>query len=65
MILVGLFLTIASVRDLYLRPWLLNRAARAANHHDEFCRTLVQVCLGNIDPAQGLTPKMLLQLALG
>ena len=59
------FVTITRVRDLYLRPWLLNRAARAANQHDEFCRILVQVCLGNIDPAQGLTLNMLLQLALG
>ncbi len=59
------FVTIARVRDLYLRPWLLNRAAQAANHHDEFRHTLVQVCLGNIDPAHGLTPKTLLQLALG
>jgi menaquinone-9 beta-reductase len=61
----GTFVTIAGVRDLYLRSWLLNRAARAANHHAEFCHTLVQICLGNVDPAQGLSTKMLLQLALG
>ncbi len=59
------FVTIIRVREVYLRAWLLNRAASAANRHDDFCRTLVQVCLGNVDPAQGLTPKMMWQLAWG
>jgi geranylgeranyl reductase family protein len=59
------FVTIVRVRDVYLRPWLLNRAARAANRYDDFCRTLVLICLGNVDPVLGLTPKMLWQLAWG
>jgi flavin-dependent dehydrogenase len=59
------FLATSMLRDVYLRPWLLNRAARTANHHDDFCRTLVQVCLGNLNPAKGLSPKMILQIALG
>ena len=58
------FLTISRVRDFYFRPFLLNRAARAANKHDDFRRTLMQVCLGNVDPAQGLSPRMMLELAL-
>jgi geranylgeranyl reductase family protein len=59
------FVTIMRLRDVYLRPWLLNRATSAASRHTDFCRTLVQVCLGNIDPAQGLTPRMLWQLVRG
>ncbi len=57
------FTTITHVRDVYLRPWLLNRAARAAARHPDFRFTLVQVCLGNIDPAHSLSLKMLLQIA--
>jgi len=59
------FVTITRVREIYLRPWLLNRAASAANRHEEFCRTLVQICLGNLDPVKALTPKSLLQIAMG
>jgi geranylgeranyl reductase family protein len=59
------FLTIVRVRDFYLRAWLLNRATSVANRHDDFCRTLVNVCLGNVDPVRGLTPKMMVQLAMG
>jgi geranylgeranyl reductase family protein len=59
------FLTIVRVRDFYLRPWLLNRAAQVANRNDDFCRTLVQICLGNVDPVRGLTPKMMWQLVWG
>jgi len=59
------FTTISRVRDVYFRAWLLNRAARAAVHHADVQQTLVQVCLGNIDPAQSLSPKMLLQIAFG
>jgi flavin-dependent dehydrogenase len=58
------FLTICRVRDFYFRPWLLNRAARAALRHDDFRRTLVNVCLGNVDPGQGISARMLMQLAL-
>jgi geranylgeranyl reductase family protein len=58
------FLTISRVRDFYFRPWLLNRAARAALRHADFRTTLVNVCLGNVEPGQGVSPKMLLQLAL-
>jgi hypothetical protein len=53
------------VRDFYFRPWLLNRAARAALRHEDFCMTLMNVCLGNVEPGQGLSPKMILQIALG
>jgi flavin-dependent dehydrogenase len=59
------FLTICRVRDFYFRPWLLNRAAHAAQRHADFRVTLVNVCLGNVDPGQGISPKMLMQLALG
>jgi len=59
------FVTICRVRDFYFRPWLLNRAGRAALRHLDFRTTLVNVCLGNVDPGQGVSPKMLLQLALG
>jgi geranylgeranyl reductase family protein len=59
------FLTICRVRDFYFHTWLLNRAARAALRHADFHFTLVQVCLGNLDPARSLSPKMLLQIALG
>jgi menaquinone-9 beta-reductase len=59
------FLAITLVRDIYVRPWLINRVTRTANRHDDFCRTLVQVCLGNISPTQSLTAKMIMQLALG
>jgi geranylgeranyl reductase family protein len=59
------FLAMSMLRDVYLRPWLLNRSARTANRHEDFCRTLVQVCLGNINPAQGLSPRMIFQIALG
>jgi flavin-dependent dehydrogenase len=59
------FTTISRVRDVYFRAWLLNRAARAAVHHADFRLTLVQVCLGNIDPAQSLSSKTLLQIAFG
>jgi geranylgeranyl reductase family protein len=58
------FLTVCRVRDFYFRPWLLNRAARAALRHLDFRTTLVNVCLGNVEPGQGVSPKMLLQLAL-
>jgi flavin-dependent dehydrogenase len=59
------FVTICRVRDFYFHAWLLNRAARVANRHAEFRRTLVQVCLGNVDPSQGLSPRQLWQLAVG
>jgi geranylgeranyl reductase family protein len=59
------FLTICRVRDFYFRPWLLNRAGRAARRHADFRITLVNVCLGNVDPGQGISPKRLLQIALG
>lgn len=59
------FLTICRVRDFYFRPWLLNRAGWAARRHADFRVTLINVCLGNIDPGQGISPKMLLRLALG
>ena len=56
------FITTVRVRDFYFQPWVLNRAARAANRYADFCETIVQVCLGNIDPGQGLSPKMLWQM---
>jgi geranylgeranyl reductase family protein len=59
------FLTTARVRDFYFHPWMLNRAARAANRYPDFCETIVQVCLGNIDPSQGLSPKVLWQMVVG
>lgn len=58
------FITIGRVRDFYFRPWLLNRAAGAAARHEDFRATLVHVCLGNVDPGQSLTPRMLWQLVL-
>ena len=59
------FLTICQVRDFYFKPWLLNRAGRAARRHLDFRTTLVNVCLGNVDPGQGISPKMIWQIMRG
>jgi flavin-dependent dehydrogenase len=58
------FLTVSRVRDVYFKPWLFRKAANAALRHSDFLETFVQVCLGNTTPNQGLTPRMLLQIAL-
>jgi geranylgeranyl reductase family protein len=58
------FVSIARVRDVYFKSWLFDRAARAALRYDDFLETFVQVCLGNISPTQGLSPRMLLQMIL-
>ncbi len=58
------FVSITRMRDVYFKPWLFNRAAGAALRYDDFRETFVQICLGNVSPAQGLSPRMLLQMAL-
>lgn len=60
-----MFANILRVRDLYLRPWVLNRFVAAANHNDDLKLLLIHIALGNMDPAQALAPKTLLQVALG
>ncbi len=57
------FQMITRVRNLYFRPWILGRFGRAAQRHDDFRLTFIQVCLGNVDPAQGISPRMLWQVA--
>jgi len=59
------FVIIARLRQIYIRRWLLNRAARVAGHNEAFCRDIANLLLGYIDPAQWLSPKMLLRFALG
>lgn len=59
------FVMIGRVRDFYFRPWLLNRAGRAARRHTDFRTTLVNVCLGNVDPSQGVSPRMVWQIVRG
>ncbi len=59
------FVMIGRVRDFYFRPWLLNRAGRAARRHADFRTTLVNVCLGNVDPSQGVSPRMVWQIVRG
>lgn len=58
------FLRISHFRDIYVHRWVLNRVARACLRSDDFRSMMVQVCLGNVDPGQGLAPKRLAQLAL-
>jgi hypothetical protein len=52
------------VRDVYFKPWLFDKVARAAQRYDDFLEMFVQVCLGNLSPEQGLTPRRLLQIVL-
>jgi geranylgeranyl reductase family protein len=59
------FVTLAGVRQFFLHRWLLNRAARVASHNEAFCHTIAELLLGYIDPANVLTPKIVMQLALG
>lgn len=60
------FKAIARVRDVYFfQPWVLNHMAAAANRDEGLKITLVQIALGNVDPSLGLSPKTLLQIALG
>lgn len=60
-----MFLNIARVRDVYLRPWVFNRFAAAANRSAELALLLVHIALGNLDPLRALSPKTLLKVALG
>src|SRR5574341_149075 len=59
------FVNIGRVRDLYLQGWVLNRFAAAANHNEDLKLLLIHIALGNIDPIRALSPKTLLQVALG
>ena len=56
-------MSITRVRDVYFKPWLFGKVVRAALRYDDFLETFVQVCLGNLSPEQGLTPRRLLQIA--
>jgi geranylgeranyl reductase family protein len=58
------FVAITRLRDVYFKSWLFDKAVRAALRYDDFLETFVQVCLGNLAPAQGLSPRRLLQIAL-
>ncbi len=60
-----MFVNITRVRDLYLRPWVFNRFAAAANRSAELALLLVHIALGNVDPLRALSPKTLLKVALG
>lgn len=60
-----MFVNIARVRDVYLRPWVFNRFAVAANRSAELALLLVHIALGNLDPLRALSPKTLLKVALG
>lgn len=59
------FVNIGRVRDLYLQGWVLNRFAAAASHNEDLKLLLIHIALGNIDPIRALSPKTLLQVALG
>ncbi len=58
------FVSNLRMRDVYFKPWLFNRVVGAALRFDDFRETFVHICLGNISPAQGLSPRMLLKMAL-
>lgn len=60
-----MFVNIARVRDVYLRPWVFNRFAAAANRSADLALLLVHIALGNLDPMRALSPKTLVQIALG
>jgi flavin-dependent dehydrogenase len=60
-----MFVNITHVRDVYLRPWVLNRFAAAANRNADLALLLVHIALGNVDPLRAFSPKTLLQIALG
>jgi geranylgeranyl reductase family protein len=60
-----MFVNITRVRDVYLRPRVLNRFAAAANRNADLARLLVHIALGNVDPLRAFSPKTLLQIALG
>lgn len=62
---LGTFVNIGRVRDLYLQGWVLNRFAAAASHNEDLKLLLIHIALGNIDPIRALSPKTLLQVALG
>ncbi len=59
------FVNITRVRDVYLRPWVMNRFASAANKNEDLKLLLIHIALGNVDPIQALSPKTLLQVARG
>ncbi len=59
------FVNIARVRDLYLRPFLLNRFTAAANRHADLARLLLDVALGHLDPAAALSLKTLWRVLRG
>jgi flavin-dependent dehydrogenase len=59
------FVNIARVRDLYLRPFLLNRFVSAANRHADLARLLLDVALGHLDPLAALSLKTLGRILAG
>src|SRR3990172_493189 len=59
------FVNIGRVRDLYLQGWVFNRFAAAADHDEALRLLLIHIALGNVDPIRALSPKTLLQVALG
>lgn len=63
--LLGPFRLISWLRDFYMHAAVLNRIAQVARRDGEVRNTLVQVCLGNLSPGQGLSLRVLAQLARG
>ena len=59
------FLAVQRMRDLYLRPWVLDRAARVAVKHEDYRTALVHVCMGNLSPRSMFGARMLFRLAAG
>jgi flavin-dependent dehydrogenase len=62
---LSMFVNIIRVRDTYFRPWVLNRFVAAANKHAELAELILNIALGNADPRRAISPRTLLQVALG
>jgi flavin-dependent dehydrogenase len=61
----AMFVNITRVRDVYLRPTVLNRFVTAAQRHDELAHLLMHIALGHLDPLRALAPTVLWRVALG
>ncbi|MDW8326098.1 MAG: geranylgeranyl reductase family protein [Anaerolineales bacterium] len=62
---LSVFVNFGRVRDVYFRPWVLNRFVRAAQRHDELKLRLVNIALGHADPFSALTPRVLWRALAG
>ncbi len=61
----AVFLGLKQMRDLYMNPWLLNRAFDAALKDGELRNLIMEVALGQAYPAQLLTFERTLQILKG